>query len=137
MNRIEYPITVNKIKFLQDKEALETKRIFGGDCGDFVSVRPCGKEYKDKTYLGVLLGDISLNLLAQFNKEKGVLTLGYGRHNPAIFVPDLNKIIYGCESWWGVIENEKDLRQITNIDIENIWYVKALKELSSTSTEAV
>jgi len=47
--------------------------------------------------------------------------------NPAIFLPEFNEIVWGIESWWGVIEKEDDLRQITDKDIQNIWYVKALK----------
>lgn len=50
-------------------------------------------------------------------------------NNPAIFVFDLNKIIYGCESFWGIIETETDLKQITDQDIDSIWYVKALRQL--------
>lgn len=53
--------------------------------------------------------------------------------NPAIFVFDLNKIIYGCESWWGVIKSEEDLNSISDCDIDNVWYVRALKTLQRDS----
>lgn len=52
------------------------------------------------------------------------------RTNPAIWVPDQNRIVWGMGSWWGIIEKEEDLKKITNQDIENVWYVKALKALA-------
>ena len=51
--------------------------------------------------------------------------------NPGIFVFDLSKIIYGMESYWGIIDSEDDLKKITESDINDIWYVKALKELTN------
>ena len=87
------------------------------DPGSFVSVRPCGDEYEDKTYLGLYVGEVAIG---------DTMSL----HNPCIWVPDLKQYIFGCESWWGVIDSEDDLRKITDADIENVWYVRALKELS-------
>lgn len=126
---MEYPITVTKTEF-DDTEAITPKVLFGGKVGDFVSVRPCGDKYEDKTYLGILLGEAALSPYIRFNKESGVLKVGFGHHNPAMFVPDLNEIIYGCGSWWGKIKDEKQLREITDDDISNVWYVKAMKQLS-------
>lgn len=37
------------------------------------------------------------------------------------------KIIFGMESWWSRIKSEKELMDITNDDIEDVWYVKMLK----------
>jgi len=61
------------------------------------------------------------------------LSHSYG--NPAIFVFDLNEIIFGYESWWGVIESEKQLKEITNDVIDNVWYVKALKQIDELDKE--
>ena len=54
--------------------------------------------------------------------------------NPAIFVPELKKIIYGYESWWGAITNKDDLSDlnISDEDIENTWYVQLLKSMIDT-----
>ncbi len=52
--------------------------------------------------------------------------------NPAIFVPELKKIIYGCESWWGEIESPEDFKEITSDDINNVWYVQLLKAMEDT-----
>ena len=56
-------------------------------------------------------------------------------HNPAIYVPELGKVIYGMESWWHAIKDEKELKDITDNDIDNVWYVKALKEVNNASTD--
>jgi hypothetical protein len=50
--------------------------------------------------------------------------------NPAMFVPELNRIVFGCESWWKVLNNKEDFSDITDADIENVWYVKALRVVS-------
>ena len=85
--------------------------------GSFVSVRPCGDEYEDKTYLGLYVGEVAIG---------GTLSM----HNPCIWVPDLEQYIFGCESWWGKISTAEDLHKITDEDIENVWYVRALKALT-------
>lgn len=51
------------------------------------------------------------------------------RGNPAMLVPQLNKIIYGCGSWWHRIKSEKELREITDGDINNTWYVKMAHQM--------
>jgi hypothetical protein len=93
--------------------------------GTLVSIRPCGEEYKNKTYVGFYLGDIALGSSVGLSDNK--IQLNFANHNPAIFVPELGKIIYGCESWWGEIESIEKLKEITNEDIDNVWYVKLLK----------
>jgi len=87
---------------------------FGAQPGEFVSVRPCGDEHGNKTYLGIYVGDVNI-----------------GIPNPCIWVPDLKEYIFGCESWWGRIKSPEQLRQITDADIENVWYVRALREIES------
>jgi len=56
--------------------------------------------------------------------------IGQEMGNPAMWVPDLNRVVMGWESWWGEIKSEEDLRQISDADIENVWYVKAIKALT-------
>ena len=120
---IEFPITVNDIN---DRKIDFSG--FGHEQGCLVKIRPCGKEYGDKTYLGFYLGDLPLQLSISFHEEKGVLDVGT-HNNPAIFVPELRKIIWGCESFWGEIGSEEQLKDITDEDISNVWYVKMLKKL--------
>lgn len=125
---LRWQISLNSYKELNIKESppVKEKLTFGGSCGDQVKVRPCGKEYGDKTYFGILLGEIPLSISAGVDKE-GNLNISRSMYNPAIFVPDLKKIIYGCGSWWGKIESEEELNKlITDETIENVWYVKIL-----------
>ena len=66
-----------------------------------------------------------------YNEGNQELSIKTGMTNPAIFVPDLKTIIFGVESWRQRITTESQLRSITDIDIENVWYVKALKQIAS------
>lgn len=122
---IEYPIEVSKINYNTELYCLEKSSI-----GKFVSIRPCGDEYQGKTYLGLFLGDLPLGIAVSHNPDTKELNLSY-RANPAIYVFELNKIVFGAESWWGVIETEEELKEITQDDIDNVWYVKALKAISN------
>ena len=49
-------------------------------------------------------------------------------NNPAIYVFELKKIIYGCESYWSVINDPNDFEDITKETLDNVWYVQLLKE---------
>lgn len=124
---IEYPITVTGITHRSERAVENGRR----NTGCFVAIRPCDKDLAGKTFLGVYLGDIATDARAAFNPKTGVLEVGLSMHNPAIWVPDLKKIVFGMESWWGVLRKPDDLKQITDADIQNVWYVKALQALES------
>ncbi len=132
---IEYPIEVIGIDF-GPKPVYSDKPLFSPKIvGKFVSVRPCDPEYDNKTYLGLYIGDIALTNCITYHKATKRLEVLNGMFNPAIFVFDLNKVIFGCGSWWGEIKSEEQLRQITDTDIDNVWYVKALKQLNANKGE--
>lgn len=98
-------------------------------CGTPVKLRSCKPQHGDKTYFGILLGDIPLEIHHSID-TLGNLTAMRAMYNPAIFVPELNDIVFGAESWWGPIEDESELeRLITDETIQNIWYVKMLKAM--------
>jgi len=103
--------------------------------GALVSIRPCAEEYEEKTYLGIYMGVIARSVDCAVDIKTEIMTLGFGDHNPAIFVPDLGKIIFGCESWWGEIKSPDELERITDDDIENIWYVKKLRAMIDKEKE--
>lgn len=97
--------------------------------GSYVAVRPISEEYGGKTFLGILLGDMDMRL--SLRREGDTLVLDRaGMGNPCIFVPRMNQFVYGMESWWGILKSPDELRQITDDDIDNVWYVQALKSLS-------
>ncbi len=99
--------------------------------GDFVAVRPCGEDGQGKTYLGIMLGDLVMSPSIRYHEASQSLLVGFrGLGNPAMWVPDLDRVVMGCESWWNKIDSPEDLRAITNNDIQNVWYVRALAGLT-------
>jgi hypothetical protein len=127
LKEITFPLTVDKIQFSKTPAFLD-KCVLGGKCGDFVAVRPCAGEYQGKTYLGILLGEIAESTLVQYDDAR-VLRIEPSLHNPIIFIPDLLTVVRGYESWFKRIRSKEDLSVITNQDIQNVWYVRALKSL--------
>lgn len=125
---MQYPIQVEGIAWSDGIPPVWDRHF--DNPGAWVCVRPCGDEYENKTYLGVMLGRLALTVTASHNKDTGLLHLSHGHHNPAIYVPDLKKVIFGMGSWWGVIESPEDLKKISDADIENVWYVRAMKEIT-------
>lgn len=120
---IEYPITVKKIE-----NHFEYDNFSKRNCGKLVKVRPCVEKDsgEEKTYLGIYLGEFIIGCGTSYS-EKTQIVSNTGMMNPAIFVPELSKVVFGCESWWGFIDSEEDLSDITDDMIENQWYVQLLK----------
>jgi hypothetical protein len=113
---------------LHSSDPIFNKRGFGADGGALVKVRPCAEEYGNKTYVGFLIGEVPLG--AGFKKvDENTIQISYGSYNPAIFIPETGSVVLGAGSWWGVIKSEEDLRQISDDDISNVWYVKLLNNL--------
>lgn len=94
-----------------------------------VKVRPCGDEYENRTYLGIYIGDAALSVSTKHREDDQVLEVGFAHYNPAIFIPEVGKIVFGIESWWGPINSVDDLKDITDEDIDNVWYVQAIKAM--------
>lgn len=127
IGRIQMLIEANDIKELAHPKNKALQNPVFGKMGALVKVRPCGEEYGNKTYLGFLIGEIALGSSITTIDDK--IQLNFSGYNPAIFVPELKKVIYGAGSWWSEIESEEELKEITNDDIENVWYVKLLQGL--------
>lgn len=123
---IEYPVTINGIH--HEEVDVVMPDLFNSNT-KWVAVRPVGKKYVNNTYLGVFIGEIATSVSCRLNRD-GILSIGHAGHNPAIYVPDLHEIIFGMASWWKELKSPEDLKKITNSDIENTWYVRAMKELS-------
>jgi len=127
----ELPITVTEIQ--KKGRFVDHARM---RCGSMVKIRPVvDKGVEAQTYLGIYIGDIATDVLALFAKDKedpksGVLKLLVGGNNPAIFVPALRRLVFGYESWWGPIDSPEDAeKMITDEAIQNVPYVKALKQM--------
>ncbi len=118
---IEYPLTIQGI----DNAKIETKGLH--KCGALCEISPCGKEYEQKTFLGIYLGELPIAIYSSYDRNTGILS-NHTMNNPAIFVPELGKIIYGCESYWREIKKPEDFKGISKEDIENTWYIQMLKK---------
>jgi len=126
-------IEENPVKNIEETDIKIKKQFFGkpingfdSKIGDVVSIRPVGERYKDKTFLGFYMGDVCVDAHIVYEVKTETIIV-HAHNNPAIFVPELNEIIMGYESWWGGINSVDDLKQITDDDIKNVWYMKALK----------
>lgn len=75
----------------------------GADVGKTVSVRLAGDD--QKTYAGVYLGDLPLNLGFRYHRDTKILE-PYTVSNPAMWVPELGRVVWGAESWWA-LERDK------------------------------
>jgi hypothetical protein len=124
---IEYPIEVSRI--ICDKKPV----CRSSNIGKFVSIMPCVKGCEVKSYLGLYLGDLPIGTNISYNPETKELITSFDT-NPGIFVFALNKIVYGCESWWSVIESEDDFKDITQDAINEQWYMKVLNSLKVSTT---
>lgn len=129
-NEFTFPMEIKGIK--KSRQFIKTS--WSCPAGSLVKVRPCGEEYEGKTYVGIFLGELAIDNTCRLNKETQELEI-IPHTNPAIYVPDLQKIVFGCESWWGKVDSLEEVKEITNEDIENVWYVQLLKGMSSKEKE--
>lgn len=119
---IEYPVTINGIK---------NHEIVYDEKPSLCMVRPCAEEYKNKTFLGLYLGCLPITIQTTLDKT-GTLS-NFTSKNPAIYVFELNKIVWGYESFWQRINSVDDFKNITDEDIDNVWYVKLLKGMDNNA----
>lgn len=52
--------------------------------------------------------------------------------NPVIYVFELKKIIYGCESYWSFMKDSHDFEEIMQEMINGQWYIELLKSFLPT-----
>lgn len=129
--RLKFPVEISGLDWNVKIGVQKTALFALGEAppGSFVAIQSCKEGHGDKTYLGLLIGYVPTDVYAQRDPVTQRLKINVVGDNPAIFVFDLNEVVLGIESWWGPIESEKHLKQITKDDIENVWYMKALKQL--------
>lgn len=128
-------LSLSNVKVANIHDTVRAGPVFGAGLkpGSIVAVRPCDKKLNGKTYLGMYLCQAPTAVYGKLNEANEiVLTMG-DYTNPAIWVEELDRIVWGYESWWGAIKSEADLKAITNEDIKNVWYVKALEQISKTN----
>lgn len=120
---IEYPLTIMGI----NNQKIDTAGL-GHVCGELCEVRLEGKDTGEKSYLGIYLGDLPIAIHTSYNRDSGILS-NSTMTNPAIYVFELRKIVYGCESWWRPIKSVDDFSGILKEDIDGTWYVQLLREM--------
>lgn len=84
--------------------------------GEFVVVRPVKGNEEQKTYFGIMLGD--MNIAVGHRQDESGITLSGLLGNPAIFVPELKQLVYGVESWWKIISSPEHLEKISDEDLQ-------------------
>lgn len=90
-----------------------------------VVVKPCGKEYNNKSYIGIYLGDFPQTVKA--NIEEDTLIVSPTLNNPLIYMFETKTVVFGSNSWWKKIENIEEFEKLTDNEIENTWYVQVMK----------
>lgn len=117
------PITIQEL--VLDSMNIEN---MDGETGMLVACRPCDEQYKNKTYLGFYLGELPAMQWPSVDKNEQKIRMMTIR-NPAMYIPEINKIIWGAGSWWRKVKTEEDFREITDSDIDNVWYVRLAKKM--------
>lgn len=97
--------------------------------GEYVVLRLV-KEDEQKSYFGIILGDIKLGIGVSHVPDSGKAELKGMINNPAIFVPSLKQIIYGVECWWRLIVSEEQLETIMDDDLDK-WADKAREQITA------
>jgi hypothetical protein len=117
----EYPITINSLKIFSGISNVEKATV-----GAPVKVRIAGE---DDTHDGFYLGELQTDtpLVAFYPKSKELRLVA--RRNPALFVPKLNRIVWGMESWWAFVGPGEEKKSISDADIEDTVYVKMMKAM--------
>lgn len=123
---IEYPITVNGINFSEFNQYDMCRS------GSLVRIAPCAKEYEGKTFIGMYLGELPYMQSVSYDKKSQNLDVK-AIHNAAIYVFELKKIIFGMASYWQIIDSIDDFQELTKEDIDNVWYVKLMKDMMNKS----
>lgn len=121
---IQYPVQLTGIHY-ERSDALEKGH---RKVGSWVACQPCEPELERKTYLGVYLGDLTQGVVCYLTQD-GVLSVGFGWHNPAMWIPTLKRVVMGNCSNWRVISSPEKLQQITREDVEGAGWMKALREI--------
>lgn len=128
---IEYPIEVNSINTVPIDTSFAG---VGHTCGEIVEIRPCAEEYNNKSFIGIYIGDLPMMISSSYNKATKAITT-QAIPNPAIFVPELKKIIFGAESFWRKLDSIEDFKGISDTDINNTWYMQLMKNMMSDREE--
>lgn len=118
--RIRYPLTVSGI----DVEELDDAMVAGRDApGTIVLVSFLEGDEKLRR-MGILVGNLPVAPIVSYDKDDGTLSVR-PLTNPAIFVPSVGRIVWGCESWWHPTTLD-DLEQVVGDDPWQMGIARAM-----------
>ncbi|WP_373261955.1 hypothetical protein [Hungatella hathewayi] len=118
---IEYPIKVCSI------ELAEGLDLYKKSVGKIVRIKRCLEETEEKEYLGILLGEMFSCNAVSYKRKTGLLVVNPVL-NPAIYVPELKKIVYGYESWWSFVQSQDEIKSISKDDVLRQFFIRILEE---------
>ena len=122
---LAFPISVNNVLVEQPSIG----GFAGYEIGQLVIVRPCDPSFGDKTYLGILVGEMPVQIGLQYVREDGELRVYNVMTNPLIVIPEASAAVYGYESWWKSVDSPDDLKDITDEQIMSQPYMAALASM--------
>lgn len=125
---LPFPFEVRGLSWRERSPAFEPWKATPEDPLPWVSVRPVDARFGGKTLLGVRVGHVALSVMVSVSSD-GFLVVGASHLNPLIYMPDALESVLGCGSWWGRIASPEALRAISDVDIQGVWYVRALDDL--------
>jgi len=133
---LNWQMKFNDYKELKVQAGQAISHGFMNKPGTPVKVRPCDEKFGNKTYFGILIGDVAQSISHSIKDD--VVTASFSWFNPAILIPELGEIVYGCESWWGVIKSTEEAEKvITDETVKNCWYVKLLTQVQENKLSPV
>lgn len=128
LRALNWQLKFNQFKTLEVVESPTIKDSWRTKTGTPVKVRSCKEEHGNKTYFGIMIGDVALTIGHKIEGDTVIAEKAF--YNPCIFVPELATVVYGCSSWWEEIKSKEELdKMITDETIKNVWYVKMLNGL--------
>jgi hypothetical protein len=99
-NKIEWPVQLNGIGWVPDGPPVYSRR----DPSAWVRIQVIGTS---ELHLGLHLGDVATAVQAHIGQQDKMLHLSYQGHNPAVYVPALNKIVMGFAAMWAPLGDER------------------------------
>lgn len=91
---IQYPITVKEIINRPIEDSRKDK------IGSPVKIQICQEDGKvSRSYDGIFMGELCIEIHTAYNEQTQTV-INTPISNPAIYVPELKRLVYGYESFW-------------------------------------
>lgn len=128
---VQLPIIVSQIDIVGDQR-MENRY---GYAGKLVRVRPLVENPNNLTYVGIYLGELIDAPKVFYYSGPNKLRID-NSYTPAIFVPALNRVVWGSNVFWDRPANDKDLfREVTQNEIDSVGYERLTRPVTPTIIE--